>query len=161
MSVLSAQSIRLRGLISPLVERQQHPESGCSFGLSACGYDVRLDQEINLWPGEFKLASTLEEFRMHTDVVGIVHDKSTWVRRGLMVHNTVIEPGWRGFLTLELAYHLHPPAPRPLRLLAGTPIAQVVFHFLDQPTEQPYPESGKYMDQIRGPVAAKDGSGHG
>lgn len=161
MTVLSAQSIRWRQPLDPIVDRQQHPESGCSFGLSACGYDIRLDQEVTLWPGEFKLASSLERFQMPDDLVGIVHDKSTWVRRGLMVHNTVIEPGWRGFLTLELAYHVSPPEKRPVRLLAGTPIAQVVFHFLDHATEQPYPENAKYMDQPRGPVAAKDGDGHG
>jgi dCTP deaminase len=28
--------------------------------------------------------------------MGIVHDKSTWARRGLVVQNTVIEPGWHG-----------------------------------------------------------------
>jgi deoxycytidine triphosphate deaminase len=33
------------------------------------------------------------------------------------------------------------------------PIAQAVFHPLDEPTDQPY-ESGKYQDQKRGPQAA-------
>ena len=34
--------------------------------------------------------------------MGIVHDKSTWARRGLVVQNTVIEPGWHGYLTIEV-----------------------------------------------------------
>jgi deoxycytidine triphosphate deaminase len=30
--------------------------------------------------------------------MGIVHDKPTGARRGLVVQNTVIEPGWPGVL---------------------------------------------------------------
>ena len=157
MTVLSAQTIRRLRLVEPMVERQQHEESGCSFGLSACGYDVRLDQEITLWPASFWLASTLEQFRMHDDVVGIVHDKSTWARRGIAVQNTVIEPGWRGYLTLEITNH----GSEVIRLLAGTPIAQIIFHRLDEPTEMPYPETGKYQNQERGAQPARDGRGHG
>ncbi len=82
-------------------------------------------------------------------LVGIVHDKSTWARRGLSVFNTVIEPGWRGFLTLELVYHggdrLHIPA--------GAGIAQVIFHDLASPAAY----DGKYQDQADQPVGAKHG----
>ena len=154
MTVLSAQTIRRPRLLEPMVERQQHAESGCSFGLSACGYDVRLDQDVMLWPGDFALASTMERFRMHDDVVGIVHDKSTWARRGIAVQNTVLEPGWEGYLTLELTNH----GPEIIRLTAGTPIAQILFHRLDEPTEKSY--RGKYQSQPRGPQPAKSGVGY-
>lgn len=187
MTVLSAQSIRAACLtamgprmIVPFSERTQHEESGCSYGLSACGYDVRLDQDVRLWSGwmrenghhteeepvvrqltekpptTFSLASTIEQFQMPHDIVGIVHDKSTWARRGLAVQNTVIEPGWRGFLTLELTFH----GKGVLIIPAGSPIAQILFHRLDDTTDQPYPEAGKYMDQERGPVPARSGVGH-
>jgi len=154
MTVLSAQTIRRLRLLEPMVERQQHMESGCSFGLSACGYDVRLDQDVTLWPGDFVLASTMERFRMHDDVVGIVHDKSTWARRGIAVQNTVLEPGWQGYLTLELTNH----GPEVVRMVAGTPIAQILFHRLDEPTERAY--VGKYNNQERGPQPAKSGVGY-
>jgi len=172
MTILSAQTIRRLKLLDPMVERQQHPESGCSFGLSACGYDLRLDQDIVIEPGGFTLASTMERFHMPTDVVGIIHDKSTWARRGIAVQNTVAEPGWSGFLTLEISCNI--PVNRQMwekfwpgteytrtKLVAGTPIAQVIFHRLDEPTEQAYPDTGKYQNQERGPVAAKSGVGHG
>lgn len=168
MTVLSAQTIKRLQPLAPLLPRTQHPESGCSFGLSACGYDIRLDQDVDLLPGEFKLASTIEHFQMPPNVVGIVHDKSTWIRRGLCVFNTVIEPGWRGYLTLELknvnqevytAFKTDHRSSEPrLKLVAGTPIAQVIFSFLDEDSEQQY--TGKYQDQARGPVAAKDGAGY-
>lgn len=149
MTVLSSQTIRKLRLVSPLVDRTPHLETKTTFGLSACGYDVRLDQYVRLEPNQFVLASTVEHFRMTEDVVGIVHDKSTWARKGLAVQNTVIEPGWTGWLTLELTNHGNDI----LSLPRGTPIAQILFHFLDRPTDQPY--DGKYQNQERGPQTAR------
>lgn len=122
--------------------------AGVTFGVGPAGYDVRIAEDLIMWPGRFALVSTVERFDMPDDVLAIVHDKSTWVRRGLSVFNTVIEPGWRGFLTLELKMN----APRFLRVRAGSGIAQIVFHRLEAPTERPY--RGKYMDQPAGPQAA-------
>ncbi len=85
---------------------------------------------------------------MPDNVMGIVHDKSSWARKGLTVQNTVIEPGWAGFLTLELTYH----GESELFVHYGDPIAQIVFHRLDEITEQPY--IGKYQNQERGPQEA-------
>lgn len=154
MSVLVARDVRqLIGtaggrVVSPFLERSRHDSSGTSYGLSFCGYDVRLDQDICLEPGEFSLGSTMEMFDMPNFVVGIVHDKSTWARRGLAVQNTVIEPGWRGFLTLELTNH----GRQPLRLHQGCGVAQILFHHLSGPAEV---YDGKYQDQERGPQEAR------
>lgn len=157
--ILSAQTIRrlcdplnvANPMLTPFEERQQHERSGCSFGLSSAGYDIRIKQDIRISPGDpVVLASTLEHFHMPSHVLGVVHDKSTWARRGIAVQNTVIEPGWRGFLTLELTNH----GSSIVSFKAGTPIAQVLFHLLDAATDQPYPEDGKYMDQPDRPVAA-------
>jgi dCTP deaminase len=62
------------------------------------------------------------------------------------VFNTVIEPGWRGFLTLELVYH----GLKPIRIPGGAGIAQVIFHEISSPAEY----AGKYQDQPDRPVAA-------
>lgn len=124
-----------------------------SYGLSMAGYDVRLDQDVRLGPAfsheSFSLASTLERFNMPNDVLAIVHDKSTWARLGLSVFNTAIEPGWRGYLTMELSNR----GPYTLSIPRGTPIAQVVFHRVDRATDG-YGD-GKYQDQARGPVEAR------
>lgn len=143
MSVLSAQSIRAHYILSPC-----HPKFktfGMSGGLGSASYDVTVAETFWMWPGRFKLASTYERFEMPEDVCGIVHDKSTWVRRGLTVQNTFIDPGWKGFLTLELTLHSF----RVYKIKSGTPIAQIVFHKLDEPTAYPY--TGKYQDQEAGP----------
>ena len=158
MSVLSGQSIYKfanegRSIITPFSSIKQIV-NGKSYGLSACGYDVRIAEKITLhastgrFPSCMQLASTMERFNMPTNVVGIVHDKSSWARKGLAVQNTVIEPGWRGYLTLELTNH----GSGDITLQAGDPIAQIIFHWLDEETHFPY--KGKYQDQAAGPQPA-------
>jgi dCTP deaminase len=147
-------------------------ENGVSHGMSEAGYDIRVKQAITFhrdfflrravdrivlgpdnkvlehdrFPGRFVLASALEEFEMPNTLMGIVHDKSSWARQGLSVFNTVIEPGWRGFLTLELVYH----GDKDLHIPAGSGIAQVVFHQVSNSVEY----HGRYQNQRNAPVPA-------
>jgi dCTP deaminase len=144
--ILPAQTIRKLKPILPFNERAIR--DGMSFGLSHAGYDVRIAETMWLMPGMFSLASTVEEFFMPNDLVAFVHDKSSWARRGLSLFNTVIEPGWNGFLTLELVNH----STDPIRLLSGAPIAQIIFMRMEEPAEKPY--TGKYQNQQRGPQEA-------
>jgi len=121
---------------------------GVSYGLTEAGYDIRIKQHIRLGDGtRFALASAVEEFDMPKHLVGIVHDKSTWARRGLSVFNTVIEPNWKGFLTLELVYH----GAGFLDIPAGAGIAQVLFHELHELAAY----EGKYQNQEDRPVEAR------
>lgn len=137
--ILPAQTIRQLKLILPFYERTIH--NGRSFGLSSCGYDIRIAEDIWLWPMFGRLASSMEWFNMPNDVLGYVKDKSTNARLFKFVQNTVIEPGWHGYLTLELTRD----RPWPIFIKSGTPIAQIIFHRLETPTEQPY--DGKYQNQ--------------
>lgn len=145
--ILSAQTIREIQPVAPFIEATKI--HGMTAGLSHCGYDIRIKHGVMLSPriGAFKLASTVERFAMPLDVMGVVHDKSSWARQGLSVFNTVIEPGWSGWLTLELVYHGHDL----LMVPDGAPIAQVVFHRLDAPVEG---YAGKYQNQADEPVRA-------
>lgn len=144
---------------------------GVSHGLTEVGYDIRLKQEVRFYPdgrgscearvgsyetgedgssvaiGRFAIASAIEEFQMPDNLTGVVHDKSTWARVGLSVFNTVIEPGWKGFLTLELVYHGN----TGLIIPAGAGIAQVMFHELALPARY----DGKYQNQEDRPVDAR------
>lgn len=138
-------------LLAPFSERGQF--EGMTYGLSPAGYDVRIAEDVQISPttyrGSFRLASTIERFIMPNDLLAVVHDKSTWARKGLAVQNTVIEPGWCGYLTLELSNF----GDEVLTIVRGTPIAQVIFHLLQEPTEQPY--VGRYQDQQEGPQVAR------
>lgn len=151
--IASGSTIRKLGIFEPFSERTKH--NGMTYGVGPAGYDVRVEfdeegfvDEVQLIPGQLLLASTVEHFTMPSNVLGIVHDKSTLARKGVCVQNTVIEPGWRGWLTLELTNH----GAEPILLKRGSPIAQVVFHFVDEETAG---YSGKYQNQKRGPVKAK------
>lgn len=161
--------------LSPIKDMLQRKMKGTvsSHGLTEAGYDLRLKQQIqfttrfNGWAripavkvtdefsnvvvtdGRFVLASAIEEFDMPSNLVGVVHDKSTWARHGLSVFNTVIEPGFIGGLTLELVYH----GQDDLIIPAGVGIAQVLFHNLA--IEKAY--SGKYQFQSTDPEPARKG----
>lgn len=158
------------------IQKETGP-GGTSYGLSEAGYDIRIKQQIHFCKkggseqrfvlvtdvdhknervgatelkttGRFTLASAMEEFQMPDNLVGIVHDKSTWARRGLSVFNTVIESGWNGFLTLELIYH----GEGELVIPAGAGIAQVIFH--ENAVRTRY--TGKYDNQPDRPVGPID-----
>lgn len=154
--------------LAPIADMLDHKAKahGVSYGLSEAGYDIRVKQAIQfrgpaprmvrvcdkdavtVAPGRFTLASAIEEFQMPDCLVGIVHDKSTWARKGLSVFNTVIESGWRGFLTLELVYH----GSGELIIPAGAGIAQVLFHRIEEPAQY----TGKYQGQPDEPVPARE-----
>jgi dCTP deaminase len=118
--ILPAQTIRQIKPVSPFSERTVH--NGMTFGLGPAGYDVRIAERVDLGV-QSVLASTLERFEMPDDVLGQVCDKSTWARRGVAVQNTIIEPGWRGYLTLELTNH----SGGLVEIQAGDPIARRSF----------------------------------
>lgn len=153
-------------------------QEGLSFGQSCAGYDIRLKQRIVFKPeewfigdakgskkyptaihvldgtmestfgGRFCLASAIEYFQMPKNLVGVVHDKSSLARLGIQVFNTVIEPDWRGYLTLELVFN----GEEEIVLEAGTPIAQVLFSELSE--EASYGD-GKYQNQPNEPTNSK------
>lgn len=146
--ILSGESIRERvGMIDPFCERTEL--HGFTYGLANASYDIRIGQDLIIPPGGFELASSIERFEMPNDLAGRVMDKSTWARKGLFVQNTFIDPGWCGWLTLELTNN-NPFAT--VQLIEGMPIAQIVFEMLDRPTT---PYDGKYQDQENHPVEAR------
>jgi len=146
--ILSAQSIRaFHGLvIQPFYERTV--VAGMTFGLSCAGYDIRIKDEARLMPGDFVLATTVEYIKLPSNLMCQLADKSSWARRGIAVQNTIFEPGWFGYPTLEISNH----GREYVRIPAAAPIGQLIFHMLDEPTNQPY--RGKYQDQPQRPIAA-------
>jgi dCTP deaminase len=122
---------------------------GFSWGLSECGYDIRIKQSVWMfWGRRFVLASSIERFKLPPNLMGRVLNKSTWARLGVDASMTTnIEPGWEGHLTIELRYARK----RPLFIPAGVGIAQVIFETLAQPASY----AGKYQNQPDRPVEAK------
>ncbi len=60
-----------------------------------------------LQPGAFALAVTLERVELADDVVARLEGRSSLGRLGIVVHATasIIDPGWRGRIVLELGNH--------------------------------------------------------
>jgi dCTP deaminase len=67
--------------------------------------EVKDDDPFILHPGEFVLGSTLERVRIPDDLVARLEGKSSLGRLGLLIHSTAgyVDPGWDGYLTLELS----------------------------------------------------------
>lgn len=98
------------------------------------------DDGFEMEPNEFILASTVEMIRVPTDMVAQVNGKSSWARQGLICHTMAgfIDPGFKGTVTLELKNVSR----KPIRLLPGVPICQLVFTQLTSPAERPYGSTG-------------------
>lgn len=128
---------------------------GRSYGLSACTYDCRIllppeAPTLTLPPGGAALAVTQERFNIPEWLCGSVLDKSTWARVFVTAFNTHLDPGWEGFLTVELANLGRETA----TYEDGDPLCQVKFELLDEPTELPYRDR-KYSAQPPEPVPAR------
>lgn len=149
----------------PIVDMLETKERflGTSYGLSEAGYDIRIKQDVEylndaygdrvvrtdyhpdgsktveVFPGNCVLASSIEEFNMPMNLAAEVKDKSTHARNFLGIFNTAIEPGWCGFLTMELVFN----SSIPYTVKAGQGIAQIRFQFT---TDEISYGAGKYQN---------------
>ena len=132
---LSAESLRTGGyVLSPDGLVLVNPAS----------IDLRVAEDIDLDPGQFTLASTIETVAMPLDRIGFVSGKSSWAREGLLVEAAgLVDPGFSGTITLEL-FNM---AAESVEIPAGMRIAQLSVAVLDAPTSLPYPLVGHYHGQ--------------
>ena len=108
-----------------------------------------------LHPGEFVLGSTLERVTLPNDLVARLEGKSSLGRLGLLIHSTAgyVDPGWDGYLTLELSNV----ANLPITIYPGMKIGQISFFKLTTPADVPYGSAAagsKYQGQ-RGPTPSR------
>jgi dCTP deaminase len=108
-----------------------------------------------LHPGEFVLGSTLERVSLPNDLVARLEGKSSLGRLGLLIHSTAgyVDPGWDGYLTLELSNV----ANLPITIYSGMKIGQISFFRLTTEAEVPYGSrstKSKYQGQ-HGPTASR------
>jgi dCTP deaminase len=117
--------------------------------------EITGDDPFILHPGEFVLGSTRERVRVPDDLVARLEGKSSLGRLGLLIHSTAgyVDPGWDGYLTLELSNV----ASLPITIYAGMKIGQISFFRLSSPAENPYGsgETGSKYQGQRGPTASR------
>lgn len=100
---------------------------------------VPIGEPLWLHPGQFVLGATLEYLRFPNDLAADVVGRSSWGRVGLLVATAVmVQPGYRGTLTLELVNH----GDGPIALYPGSRIAQLVVSPVLEPSDDAY--EGKY-----------------
>ncbi len=149
-------------------------EGTISYGVSSFGYDIRVAPEFKVFtnvhnvvvdpksfddrsfvdvngesciipPNSFALARTVEYFRVPRDILVLCVGKSTYARCGIIVNVTPLEPGWEGFLTLEISNT----TPLPARIYADEGIAQLLFFQGNEEPEVTYADrKGKYQNQV-------------
>ena len=115
--------------------------------------ETKPDEAFILHPGEFVLGSTLERVAVPNDLVARLEGKSSLGRLGLLIHSTAgyVDPGWDGYLTLELSNV----ANLPITLYPGMKIGQISFFRLTTAADSPYGSAGnKYQGQT-GPTASR------
>ena len=120
---------------------------------------VPLDETYTLEVGQFILGHTLERVEVSEVMAARIEGKSSLGRLGLTVHSTAgfIDPGFRGFLTLEIKNN----STWPIILYEAMPIAQISFYLLNSPAVRPYGSPGlrsKYQDQ-EGPTPSRAWTG--
>lgn len=160
------------GMIEPFEEKLVC-EGKISYGLSSYGYDLRVSDKFKIFtnvnntvvdpksfdansfidfqgevctvpPNSFALASSIEYFRIPENVITICLGKSTYARCGIIVNVTPFEPGWEGYVTLEISNT----TPLPCRIYANEGLCQVLFFEGDEPCETTYrSRKGKYQAQ--------------
>lgn len=145
MTIILKNELRARNIITPWEEKRQR--YGLSYGADPVGYDITVREELVLTAGKTTLCSSEQHVNMPLDVIAFTQSKSSLVRQGIMPLMAPLDPGFRGYITLEIAWL--PLAddlshPRRLIFLPGMPIARLVFHRLSEPVE---PYTGKYQDQ--------------
>jgi len=88
-------------------------------------FRIDYGESLVLHPGELVLGATFEYMQIPNDLLCYVIGRSSWGRLGLTVATaTVVEPGFRGCITLELVNS----GVVPIALVPGCRIAQLVFH---------------------------------
>ena len=111
-------------------------------------------QPFIIQPGDFVLATSVENLELADNLLGRLEGRSSLGRLGIVVHSTasVFDPGWKGKLVLELG-NLGRIA---VLIYPGMRICSMTFEELSSTAERPYHHKigAKYVDQ-KGPVESK------
>jgi len=100
-------------------------------------FDTPFAKPFLLHPGTLALVPTLEWVKLPDDLQGIVTARSSWAREGLNIATaTIVNPGYQGIITLELANF----GEIPITLYPGLRLAQIAFYEL---VKSPNQKSGK------------------
>jgi len=108
--------------------------------LNPAGYDLRSSKTVILKPKHYELVATLETVELGLSVTAYLHIRSSLAREGVVGSFAVVDPGFRGQLTLNL----HNVSEKEVTLGKGERIVQIVFHNLGSTAKKGY--NGSYQN---------------
>ena len=106
-------------------------------------------ETIELLPGDFVLAMTLENIKVPRNMIALIEGRSTYARVGLSMHQTApwIQPGWEGPITLEITNQ----GPLTIKLTPGVDRpCQVTFLRLGEEVPEDHAYGSKDSDAYQG-----------
>lgn len=122
--------------------------SDISSCLNPAGYDLRCSKRVVLNPKEYKLVASLETVELGVNIVAFLYIRSSLAREGVIGSFAVVDPGFRGQLTLNLQNV----SSKEIAINAEERIVQIVFHKLGASAHKGY--NGLYQNSI-GTVSSK------
>jgi len=108
--------------------------------LNPAGYDLRCSKKVILKPKHYELVATLETVELGLNITAYLHIRSSLAREGVIGSFAVVDPGFRGQLTLNL----HNVSEKEVTLGKGERIVQIVFHNLGSTAKKGY--NGSYQN---------------
>lgn len=88
--------------ITSAIEKGELRVSPRGFRLNPAGVDLRVDRDIRLKPKQQFLVASIETVELSDRIVGFLHLRSSLAREGLFASLALVDPGFRGQLTVSL-----------------------------------------------------------
>ncbi|TMI50020.1 dCTP deaminase [Candidatus Bathyarchaeota archaeon] len=118
------------------------------FRVNPAGIDLRIDRDVRLEPKQHSLVASIERVELSDHIVGFLHLRSSLAREGLFASLALVDPGFRGQLTVSL-YNSGDSA---VNLAKGERFIQLSLLRLGKPTINKY--AGRYQNST-GVVASR------
>ena len=118
------------------------------FRVNPAGVDLRIDRDMILEPKKQSLVASIETVELSENFVGFLHLRSSLAREGLFASLALVDPGFRGQLTVSL-YNAGDSA---VHLAKGERFIQLSIVRLGKPAINKY--SGRYQNSS-GVVASR------
>jgi len=119
--------------------------------LTPAGYDLGSAEDITLKPGEHRLLATSEKVELSPKVLGILHIRSSFAREGLFASLALVDPGFKGQLTIALLNT----SKTNLRINRGESFLQLSLIRMTSGVKKPY--DGPYQDSAGIVESKRDG----
>ena len=110
--------------------------------LTPSGYDLAVCEDVGLQTGERRLVATLERVELPDSLLGILHLRSTFAREGLIASLALVDPGFRGQLTVSLFNA----GKKLVNIESGERFLQITFIELTLNANRPY--DGQYQESL-------------